>query len=502
MRLWPIFLAAAPIAFGQYPGATKPTAAWQTGFESITVKDAKPFLETLAGPMFRGREPLRGDYGLAAGWLAARLQQAGLEPAADDGTFFHRFAIQSSSVDLSKSSLLGPDSQVVVPCGWRFSVSTVVDGTQELPGIVFVRIPSGGSLKPDQLKRLSGKIVLLRASPQDTGNLSQALRAASLVPYAVCTPNGRNPDSVVQSRKSTSIQGHPDPRRPVISSLSFSDDAMSSVAKVAGAGLFESGSLSEPAVEPSNVTFKLSAKLDVTLYPSVNVVAKVSGTDPVLSKEAVVVGSHLDHLGAQSNGTYFGADDNASGCTANFFIARAVVLNKIRPKRSVYFAFWSSEELGLLGSYAFVQRPTVNLSDIIAYINMDMVGRDENDPRFKSVAAENGKMVYPSGVAFNSPDFLKVLFDANKQVGLTLKADVEDRIMRSDSGSFAWKQIPTVKVFTGDHEDYHKTTDTPDKVNFEKMVNIAKWLYLTVQDLASGRARPRWQPSPFKPNPW
>ena len=508
MRLAPILLPLLFVRIGsaQYSGSKAVAPSWRKGFDSITESKGRNILGHLAGPGFRGRSPFNGDYNLAAGWLSAQLEASGIEPAGDDGTYFHRFVVWDTAPIPSATQLRSEDGSLVVPWGPHFSCMSSAQTTWPLPKLAFLSVPKGSDWSKLDWNLLKDRWVFLSKDANDNADLRKRLNGLDGQPkpayVAMFSANSRKDGQTVEPRKMQSVKDLPDPRRQPVIAFSVSAQTFNQMAEKCGAKSFLDPAAKEAAIETSDVSFVIDVKVTSTEYPMVNVIGKVTGSDPTLKGEAIVIGSHLDHFGPGANGTRYGADDNGSGCTANLMIAQAVASNSVRPKRSVYCCFWSSEELGLFGSFAFVQRPTISLKDIAAYINMDMVGRNENDSRFKETPENNTRTVYPSGVAFNSPDFLKLLFDENAFVGLTLKPDVEDRIMRSDSGSFAWKEIPTVKVFTGDHEDYHKVGDTPDKVNYEKMTNIAKWLYLTTEELASGRPRPKWEPSPFKPKPW
>lgn len=499
-------LSIACLAGAQYPGSKAVPGEWKKGFDSITETKGRSILGKLAGPEFRGRSPLNGDFNLAAGWLASRLEADGIQPAGDDGTYFHRFTVWDTTPIPEVTVLRSEDGKLTVPFGPHFSILSNSQTTWQLPKLAFVHVPKAADWKSLDLSKLKDRWVFLSTEAAANGDFRKRLNGtdgqAKPEHLAVYVSNERSDDQKVTPTKTRSVMGYPDPRRPQVFGFSVSAKTIYQLAAKAGATSFGNPDSKSATVETSDMPFFIDVKVTSTEFPMVNVIGKIPGSDPTLKNEAIVIGSHLDHMGPGRNGTLFGADDNASGCTANLMIGEALLANAVKPKRTVFCCFWSSEELGLLGSYAFVQRPAIGLKNIAAYINMDMVGRNENDPRFKEKSEDNLRTVYPSGVAFNSPEFLKVLFAQNQYVGLVLKPDVEDRIMRSDSGSFAWKEIPTVKVFTGDHEDYHKATDTVEKVNYEKMTNIAKWLYLTVQELASARPRPTWTASPFKPLPW
>ncbi len=194
---------------------------------------------------------------------------------------------------------------------------------------------------------------------------------------------------------------------------------------------------------------------------SQNVVAILRGTDPVLREEYVVLGAHYDHLGRLT--TYAqdpdakdairnGADDNASGTAAVLELARLFSINP--PRRSVIFAHFSGEELGLLGSQWFVEHPPVPLARIVAMINFDMVGRLKNDKL----------TVYGTSTA---TEFKPLLDSANvaSSNGTFKLNGIGDGYGPSDQTSFYAKDIPVLHFFTDQHEDYHRATDDVEKIN-------------------------------------
>lgn len=170
------------------------------------------------------------------------------------------------------------------------------------------------------------------------------------------------------------------------------------------------------------------------------------------SEEAVVIGAHYDHLGEAKQGWHAGADDNASGTSVLLQLARSFAQRP--PRRSVVLAAFSGEEMGILGSRAYVREPAVPLEKTVAMINMDMVGRlresiivfgaDSGD-RFKEHLADS-----PIKIAYN-----------------------RDPIGPSDHTSFYLKNIPAVHLFTGAHADWHQPSDTPDKLNYDGLSRVS-----------------------------
>ena len=201
---------------------------------------------------------------------------------------------------------------------------------------------------------------------------------------------------------------------------------------------------------------------------------------PGKGKGYVVVGAHYDHLGTDTtlvgDQCYNGADDNASGVAAVLQLARAMKKSRRQPERTIIFAFWDGEEKGFLGSRFFVKR-TPFLSDISAYMNFDMVGRS---------AAEGCNLSYIYSAA--NPLFGEWLQDDVKNYELGLMPDYKaskNLLGGSDNSPFARKGVPIVWYHTEGHPDYHRPSDTADKVNYPKLLEITRAAYLCLWRLAN-----------------
>ncbi len=246
----------------------------------------------------------------------------------------------------------------------------------------------------------------------------------------------------------------------------------------------------DSTVHPNSFTIS-GAKVHVhtttvaTPLPTRNVVGFLEGSDRSLKDEIVVVGAHYDHVGwmrslvAGQDSIFNGADDNASGTTGVLEVAKAFAAGKMRPKRSLLFITFAGEELGLLGSQAYVRSPTLTLEKTAAMLNMDMIGR-------------NGPDTVSIGGTTRSPDLVAINERANKQVGLTLMYNIEKDFFRSDQASFAQKKIPVLFYHTGEHADYHKVSDNPEKIDTEKLSKIARLVFLTAWEIANVETRPAY----------
>jgi Zn-dependent M28 family amino/carboxypeptidase len=235
-----------------------------------------------------------------------------------------------------------------------------------------------------------------------------------------------------------------------------------------------------------------------------NVVAMIEGSDPALRAEAVIVCAHYDHDGTNGDNVLNGADDDGSGTIGVIEIAEAYALAAAtgnRPKRSVLFAAWNSEERGLFGAWAYTQQPIVPLDKTAAVLNMDMIGRNEEVPeggggRFRGLevqtAASNDNAVNIIGTT-RSASLKQAVEKANAGIGLTLRLRYDNNISqlmrRSDHWPFLNRGVPAVWVHTGLHPDYHTANDDADRINYPKMEKIGRLVYQASWDLATAPTR-------------
>ncbi len=245
---------------------------------------------------------------------------------------------------------------------------------------------------------------------------------------------------------------------------------------------------------------KIKAKLNVRLDKETkqlegsNVMGIIPGSDSLLKKEYVLVTAHYDHLGMpDSSVIYHGADDNASGTSAVIAIARAFAEAKkqgVGPKRSVVCMLVSGEEKGLLGSQFYTEFPIFPLERTIVDINIDMIGRLDNRH------TNNPDYIYVIGSDRMSNELHYINERANSKytkMELDYKYNAKDDpnhfYERSDHYNFAKKGVPAIFYFNGTHADYHKPSDTADKINFEAMTKRTKLAFYTAWDIANRPTR-------------
>jgi hypothetical protein len=219
----------------------------------------------------------------------------------------------------------------------------------------------------------------------------------------------------------------------------------------------------------------------------------LEGTDSKLKNEYVVFSAHMDHIGitpGPGDSINNGADDDASGTVGVVELAEAFSQRGARPRRSLIFLTVSGEEKGLWGSEYFASNPPVPVKQIVADINIDMIGRNWADT-IVAIGKEHSDL----GTTLNRVNA------AHPELRMTAIDDrwPEERFyFRSDHYNFARKGVPILFFFNGVHEDYHEVTDSPDKINSEKEARILKLLFYLGQEVANAPSRPKWNPESYK----
>jgi aminopeptidase YwaD len=301
--------------------------------------------------------------------------------------------------------------------------------------------------------------------------------------------------------------------------------ALSETAKNAKSGALNSATILSLRLKGATLT----VSIDVTRreVPAYNVVGILDGSDPTLKNETIVLGAHYDHLGRGGEGSlaprsgeiHHGADDNASGVAGVLELAHLFTTQRPKPKRTILFVAFSGEEEGLLGSSYYVNHPLIPLANTVAMINMDMIGRMKDRKliiggigtakEWRDIVGSGNSLQGMTVTAMNrtgndtssgtTPIGIPVVVSANgrpivsmdstKTFDLTLN---EDGYGPSDHSSFYSKQIPVLFFWTGTHEDYHKPSDTSDKINYEAEARVLSLIARIVRDIDQGDKRPTY----------
>ena len=216
-----------------------------------------------------------------------------------------------------------------------------------------------------------------------------------------------------------------------------------------------------------------------------NIGAWLSGSDPTLADEFLIVSAHYDHLGVRDGQVFAGADDNASGVAMMLEVARQMAASDIKPKRSVAFVAFDLEERLLWGSRWFAAHPPCPIERVKLFITADMIGRSLGDlplPTVFVLGSEHAAELKTALDLVGTPPKLEVCRLGTDLIGT-----------RSDYGPFRDREIPYLFFSTGEHPDYHTPRDTPDKIDYEKAARIASLVLNLTRHVADTEQAPVWR---------
>ena len=504
---------AAPIAFPFASPAASPArpdsparpegSAPLSGPARISADSLMASVRWLADDARRGRMTGSAGEEAAAEWIAERFARAGLEPAGDGGTYFQGY-VATIGIEY------GDDNRLVVeglhglgmfsvkhdfiPFG--FSASGEIEANVVFAGYGITDEKTGY----DDYAGIDaeGKIVLaLRHEPQQknphsgfdgTGWSRHALfrtkainarehGAAGILLFTGPLSDAYEDDDLVRLSGDQGLGGSR------ILAAHIKSDIGEDFLETAGVDVEAWMRRVDETLEPNSfplddaVRVKMGISLVTERRPTQNVVARIPGRDP--SAGAVLLGAHYDHLGVGRMGSlapktvgeiHNGADDNASGVAALVELARVLASGE-PPERTVVFAAFSGEELGLLGSAHMTDAPPVPLDELQVMVNMDMIGRPQ------------GNAVTVGGTG-TSPEFDPLIDRLAEASPLDVKKDASG-YGASDHTSFYAKDVPVLFFFSGLHSDYHRPSDDWDRIDREGFLEVTRMVHDAVVDLAN-----------------
>jgi hypothetical protein len=497
---------------------------------SITPGLLQTWLTYLSSDDLEGRATFSEGLGLAAAYIADQLKDAGVRPGGDHGTYFQRvevLGIKSTNHSSVTVEVNGQKRTFNQGESVRFPANVGGKRSVTLNAVEFVGYGLNLDGDHDDYKGIDVKdkavVWLGNRGPKGTdqqqaGRLLRARAsfateergaAATIAP----PPDPRGQRGFAANPPQPAAGGRSAPPQPDFTTTQRLDSAVTPVVTATdefldflfSASDFKYADLKVKADQQEDLprftlkgvtlTFNLDADYQtvVTRYTR-NVVGIVEGTDARLKDTYVAFGAHYDHIGytqgilpnGQTDRINNGADDDGSGTTGLIAIARAFARGP-KTKRSLIFVWHAGEELGEYGSKYFVDYPTVPLDKIVTQLNMDMIGRNHNNLESES------NTVYPVGSDRISSELHNIMIDANAALSkpLTLDfalndpTDPERVYYRSDHYNYAVKGIPVIFFTTNLHPDYHRVTDSVEKINFEKMARIAQFVYETGRRVAN-----------------
>ncbi len=515
MWLAPAFLIATTL-FAAEPAVP---ATPRNAVNAINETEMRKHLEFLSSPELGGRHSLAPNFAISGKYLASRLKSYGYKGAGANGSYFQTFDIVSAKQDNEKSMLsLTIGAETLEAKFGEFYSATRFGGSAE-GGIVFVGYGvSSPAQKHDDYAGLDvkGKIVLIASgSPKgiDDSLLGEndedegAARAHGAVgvlripspQYVRAMKNpayketaGRFPLNrlAAEKQKLPALRLAPELSDKLLAQIAQTTEKVNEAAKD-GAAL---------APKALTASAKFAAAVTETKASTRNVVAILEGTDAKLKHEYIAFSAHYDHLNTNAKGEiYPGADDDGSGTTSVLNIAQAMAMHP--PKRSVFIIFHAAEEMGLLGSkYNTDYAPVIPLEKLVVDLNLDMIGRSRpaGDTEKANATLTAVDTIYVIGADRISKELHQIHEQINaRTVKLRFDYTMNDpkhpeRIYyRSDHWNYAKHGVPIIFYFDGVHQDYHRPTDTVDKIDFGKMTKVSRLVYELGWTLGNRANRPK-----------
>lgn len=464
-----------------------PSTAVIDAAATITADGVGHQVHALAHDSARGRATPSPELEKAAAYIEHHFRELGLEPAGEEGSYIHRWDFDVVSLDREETVVRVAGQQTPAPTyqtdyflvpgmqpsarGSAFFVGSAGDAAtvpNEAHGAFLVFDLPVAELNAEWQERL-------------TATLQPAMISGAAGLILVLHPEFPR-DVLAQLAPATAGQQAPFPV------VGIAAEAAADLFAAAGADLAAIRDAGQPAPLGESMIEVTVARTDEAHRPP-NVVAMRRGSDPALRDTYIILTAHFDHMGVghpdeRGDSIYSGADDNASGTAALMQIAAAFMALPEAPARSVVFLAVSGEEQGLLGSMAFAENPTVPLDDVVANINMDMIGRSAPD----TVIAIGQEYTTLEGV-------IDRIVGEHPDLGLNVIQDPEPEerfFFRSDQLSFIQRGIPAVFFTTGDHPDYHRPSDLPERIDTDKLARVARLAFHLAHAIAMNPQPPEW----------
>ena len=487
--------------------------AFSVAFSAWTIEIPSPsssrfqtlleYVRDLASDEFSGREVGTPGIEMARDYIAREFASAGLRPGGDDGSYLQTFEL-TTGVAIRPATRLqfGDGAEMALHQDWvplGFSASSRVEAEVVFVGYGITAKDYG--YDDYQGIDVKGKtVIVLRYEPPPKDASSPFRKYPDYSVHAALTTKARNAlDHGAAAMILVDLKHTGDAANELASTQNSLWRARSSLIAVQvrhrmieqwlgrhGVSLRALQQRIDEQQRPAsrsvpNGRITVEVSLEQLRQRTANVVGILQGSDPVLKDQNIVIGAHYDHLGLGHYGTrdsstqgqiHHGADDNASGTAVLLDVARRLTQTGLRPRRTIIFVAFSGEELGLYGSRYYVNHPIAPLSSTRAMLNLDMVGRlQENRVRVFGTRSAN--------------ELSGIVTSAARQIGIEISE--ADGVGRSDHISFYNNKVPALHFFTGTHADYHRPSDTWEKLNIQGMIKISELVTAVSRELADTR---------------
>lgn len=445
--------------------ATEESAALARGLASFNADHIKADIHFIASDELRGRDTPSPEQRIAARFIAARLQRLGWQPGAEQG-YFSEYSLPIVGIDGARTGLAAvsgeASAELQFGSDYAFFPSSISDYEAVAQELVFAGTMSDEDAEGLDLK---DRWVLVQSSGAGYGKLTRAARKAGAVGVIMLPGEELDDEAMTQrvadwgakAREGKLQRGR---MRQAFPMLYMTSAGARKLYGLAGASTAKLGD-----VFPVQLTEK-RASLEDAKAGLENVCGLWPGSDPELRNEVLIVSAHYDHVGVNDDGEVFnGADDNGSGTTGLLAIAEA--LAEYGPmRRSVLLIWVSGEEKGLLGSEAWTKNPWLPEGmKPVSDINIDMIGR--NAPDYLLITPTSERPEYNG--------LVRMAEAAAPLEGFPELGSCDEYWSRSDHANFSQNLgVPVTFLFSDVHEDYHKPTDTPDKIDYDKIRRVGR----------------------------
>jgi hypothetical protein len=517
------------------------------GYATIEQDDLRAKLTTLSSDRYAGRMSLQPGDDAAILWIAGQFAKTGIDPAVTQPSglpgYLQSFQLIEYRPDRAASTVTLTRAGKDIVWHAPHAFGTYKQAVDLTAPVVFAGYGiTAPELGYDDYRGLDakGKIVLVfDHEPQEddpksifngTGNtrysttrvkLMNAQKHGAVALIVVPEPNRKHPTNAERAARigGSITRATPIPLQALVDdtvsipAVQIDDDTATQLLATSGttgsalqSGLDADLRARGMALPDTTLTLHLRNSSERTATTS-NVVGILRGSDPALARETIIISAHHDHDGsapcpAGEGGVddkgqptpagpnclqiWHGADDNGSGSVGVMELARAFAANPARPRRSILFVVFASEERGLLGAYYMAAHPVRPLATTRAMINFDMIGRDEKpSPQTDGlidIPAATDNRLNLIGAPY-SPDYDRIVRHENQLINLTIDDRFDHEhilnvLFRSDQFPFLLHNVPALWWFTGFHPDYHHITDTVEKIDFPKMQKILQLAYL------------------------
>jgi hypothetical protein len=451
---------------------------------TITESDLRARIGTLAHDSMRGRSTPSPELEKAARYIASKFRTFGLLPAVGDD-YLQRYPVTTMRLGPTAAQSL----ELHGPRGERIELSPATD---------FIAVPAGERLEGE------GPVVVADADDRETDLLGR-VALVQVTSGTLRTALGTMRE-LLEGRKAAAVilvidaqESYLDGiRRFFGSERTALGDAIGFPGPVALVPASKLPQALSDAIRSGGPTEGWSAVLrsqaEIIREEAMNTVGWLEGSDPELKNEYVIFTAHMDHVGVgrpvNGDSIYNGADDDASGTAAVVELAQAFARTRPRPKRSLIFVTVSGEEKGLWGSRWYVENPPFPLENTVANINLDMIGRNWQDT-IAVIGLEQSTL----------GETARRIAGGHPELDMTVVDDQwpgERFYYRSDHYNFARNGVPILFFFSGTHEDYHRPSDEPSRIEYEKTARVTRLLYYLGLEVANAEDRPRWDPEAYR----